>query len=402
MRSIASLPYLYSMKSLPVLFLFLPFFLSAQTPVQKTLMVKTAGKLPFLEYGLGDDRLGGAKMGFLDSNVVMMVVDSAGTDYKVQLSRNHSAYIAKENVIPVPGKLPKPYHLTGSWKVYGDTAFDYVAISLDEHLPYATRQLLDPSRIELDIFGATSNTNWITQLRTTKEIKNTWYQQLEDDVCRVTVELNHPQHWGYSVRYDTTGNKLILRIRRQPALAIKQLRIAVDAGHGGGNGGAGGVTSNIAEKDYTLLIAKELQVVLKKAGVKNVFMTRTKDTSLSMPERIGMLQQFNPNFLVSIHLNSSSVDTVKGVSTYYRYIGFRPLSMAILIQMLTLQLKEYGNVGNFNFALSGPTDYPNCLVEVAFLSNRDDEKKILDPKFRKAVAAKIYAGIQDWLKSMGK
>ena len=66
--------------------------------------------------------------------------------------------------------------------------------------------------------------------------------------------------------------------------------------------------------------------------------------------------------------------------------------------MLELNLNEFGNVGGFNFALSGPTDYPNCLVEVAFLSNKEDEKKILDPEFHKAVAKKIVAGIKDWLK----
>jgi len=74
--------------------------------------------------------------------------------------------------------------------------------------------------------------------------------------------------------------------------------------------------------------------------------------------------------------------------------------MAVLNQMLSLGLKEYGNVGNFNFSLNGPTDYPNCLVEVAFLSNVADEKKILNPKFHKAVAKKIYLGITDWLKTL--
>jgi N-acetylmuramoyl-L-alanine amidase len=176
------------------------------------------------------------------------------------------------------------------------------------------------------------------------------------------------------------------------------MRIAIDAGHGGTNSGADGVTSKVLEKEYTLLIAKDLQKVLKAAGVRKVFMTRTIDTSLDMPERIMLLRQFDPQFLVSIHLNSANNDTVRGTSTYYRYIGFRPLSMAILNQMLTLGLKEYGNVGNFNFSLSGPTDYPNALVEVAFLSNREDEKRILSPKFRRAVAQKIYFGIVDWIK----
>jgi N-acetylmuramoyl-L-alanine amidase len=183
-------------------------------------------------------------------------------------------------------------------------------------------------------------------------------------------------------------------------LDIKKLRIAIDAGHGGTNSGASGLTSNVLEKEYTLKFAKELQATLKKAGINNIFMTRTKDTTLEMPERIMMLRQFDPQLLISIHLNSSGVDTVQGTSTYYRYIGFRPLSMAVLNQMLSLGLKEYGNVGNFNFSLSGPTDYPNCLVEVAFLSNVADEKKILSPKFHKAVAKKIYLGITDWLKTL--
>ena len=365
-------------------------------------MVQTTGKFPFLEYGLGDDRLGGARIGYLDSNIVLTVVDSSGTDYKVQLSKIHSAYIAKENVKTLPDKLPKPYHLTSSWKVFGDSAFDYVTINLDEKLPYASRQQINPSRIEVDIFGATSNTNWITQLSTSKEIKNVWYQQTEDDVFRATIELNHPQHWGYSIHYDTTGHKLILRIKRQPSLDIKNLRIAIDAGHGGDNSGATGVTTHIVEKEYSLLIAQELEAALKKAGVKNTFMTRIKDTSLSMAERMEMLQQFDPHLLISVHLNSSAADSVKGVSTYYRYIGFRPLSVAILRQMLSLQLNEYGNIGSFNFSLNGPTDYPNCLVEVAFLSNKEDEKRIIDPVFRKAVASKIYAGIQDWLKGLEK
>ena len=356
-----------------------------------------------MEYGIGDDRLGGAKMGFLDSNVLVKVVDSFNTDYKIQLSAQHSAYIAKSSIVLGFKQSARPLvhnpHLSENIKVYGDTAADYVAISLDDRWPYHGFQLLDPSRVVVDIYGVTSNTNWITQLRSVREIKNTWYEQVENDVLRVYIQLKHSQHWGFGMAYDSTGKRLVVRIKRQPAVAdIKQLRIAIDAGHGGDNSGASGVTSKVLEKEYTLLIAKQLEATLKKAGVKHIFMTREKDTSLSMPERIEMLKRFGPDMLVSIHLNSAGNDTVQGTSTYYRYIGFRPLSAAILDQMLTLGLKEYGNVGNFNFALSGPTDYPNALVEVAFLSNPADEKKILSPKFHKAVAGKIYLGILNWLK----
>lgn len=373
----------------------------AQDTAHHYFLARTIGKLPFLEYGLGEDRLGGAKMGFLDSNVVLKIVDSVGSKYRVQLSKFHTAYIDKPNVEKIPDHMARPWYLTSSWKVYGDDKYDYVSVNLDEKLPYRSQQQVNPSRIVVDVFGATSNTNWITQLKTTREIKNAWYEQTEDDVFRVIIELRHQQHWGHTIYYDSVGRRLVVRVKRQPAvLDIKKLRIAIDAGHGGTNSGASGLTSNVLEKEYTLKFAKELQATLKKAGINNIFMTRTKDTTLEMPERIMMLRQFDPQLLISIHLNSSGVDTVQGTSTYYRYIGFRPLSMAVLNQMLSLGLKEYGNVGNFNFSLSGPTDYPNCLVEVAFLSNVADEKKILNPKFHKAVAKKIYLGITDWLKTL--
>jgi N-acetylmuramoyl-L-alanine amidase len=156
----------------------------------------------------------------------------------------------------------------------------------------------------------------------------------------------------------------------------------------------------VLEKDYTLLMAKELEKQFRKAGFKNIFMTRTTDTTLDMPDRILTLREQAPDILISIHLNSSSKDSIQGTSTFYRYIGFRPLSQAILNRMMELKLKEYGNIGHFNFALSGPTEYPNCLVEVAFLSNAEDEKKIIDPKFHKLVAKKIIEGTKDWLKNV--
>jgi len=346
---------------------------------------------------MGDDRLGGAKMTYLDSNVLMKVVDSVNTDYKVQLSANHFAYLSKQSLKEDTTKL-QPYYLTSSWRVWGDEKYDYVSIGLSEKLPYKSIQQINPSRIVVDIFGVTSNTNWITQLNTVKEIKNTWYEQIEDDVFRVNIELKHDQHWGYYIYYNK--NALQIRVKRQPStLRPKQLFVAIDAGHGGSNSGAGGITSNVNEKEYTLKIAQQLQKYLKRKKIK-VFMTREQDIDLSMIDRTLMLRQQDPDFMISIHLNSSGNENVKGVSTYYRYIGFRPLSEKLLDRMLQLGLNNFGNVGAFNFALSGPTEYPNCLVEVAFLSNKEDEQKILDPRFHKAVAKKIYKGIKDWLKSV--
>ncbi|HVG11688.1 MAG TPA: N-acetylmuramoyl-L-alanine amidase, partial [Flavisolibacter sp.] len=292
---------------------------------------RTTGLLPYLEYGPGDDRLGGAKMTYLDTNIFMRVADSTTDDYKVQLSQQHFAFVPKVNMKPDTATVHKPYYLTGSWKVYGDDNYDYVTVALPERLPYKSTQELSPSKLIVDIYGATSNTNWITQLKTGKEIKNVWQEQIEDDVFRIHIELVHAQHWGHAIYYN--NNALVIRVKRQPPLKLKGLRVAVDAGHGGTNAGASGITTNIAEKEYTLRIAKKLEDYLVRKGAK-VFMTRTGDTDLTMIDRTLMLRKEDPHVLLSIHLNSSSNTTVSGTSTYYRHIGFRSLSVAILNEML--------------------------------------------------------------------
>ena len=63
----------------------------------KPIVGKTTGSLPYLEYGFGVDRLGGAKMTYLDTNIVVKVVDSTIGNYKVQLSKDHFAYLPKSN-----------------------------------------------------------------------------------------------------------------------------------------------------------------------------------------------------------------------------------------------------------------------------------------------------------------
>jgi N-acetylmuramoyl-L-alanine amidase len=129
-------------------------------------------------------------------------------------------------------------------------------------------------------------------------------------------------------------------------------------------------------------------------------MTRSTDTTFDNKDRILFLQQQRPDLLISLHFNSSVNRQVRGVSTYYKHIGFRPMTQYILQRMLELNLPEFGNIGHFNFALNAPTDFPNCLVEIAFLSNEEDERRIVSAAFRAAVAKKIHAGIVDWLHAL--
>lgn len=255
---------------------------------------------------------------------------------------------------------------------------------------------INPARIKIELYNVQCNTNWITQLRSAKVVKNVWYEQTEDDVLQITIELNYKQHYGYSIGYNERG--LLLNIRRLPSKNLKDMVVVIDAGHGGTNTGATGTTSGILEKNYTLLFARELQKILKKQKVK-VLMTREEDTLIDNKDRILWALPYKPDLFISFHLNSAGRSTARGVSTYYKHIGFREFTEALLTRLLTIKnLEEFGNIGAFNFQPVQPTEFISCLVEVAFLSNPEDERMIMNEKFRKNVANQVYLGIRDWLK----
>ncbi|MEJ7610946.1 MAG: N-acetylmuramoyl-L-alanine amidase, partial [Ferruginibacter sp.] len=263
----------------------------------------TKGRLAHLEYGLGDDRLGGAKIGYLDSLIPLKIIGKVGDDYKVLLAPNRTAYIPDDLVTLLPKGSFAGASLTNRWEIYGDSSYDYIKIGLTAKLPYQSFQQINPSVIIVDLFGATNNTNWIAQLQSAKEIKQVDYEQVQDEVVRIRISLKHPQHWGHSIYY--SGNILVIKIKQQPVdLSLKNLTIAVDAGHGGSNIGAGGPTG-VAEKDLALALSLKLRVSLEKEGAK-VLMTRTTEKFVDNKDRILIYRDNKPDLLVSIHLNSSA------------------------------------------------------------------------------------------------
>ena len=361
------------------------------------LYVRTKGVRPYLNYGLGQDRLGGSKISHISAGIDMKVLCKADGLYKVQLSKWRSAWIPESEVEePVVRRLFKPDALTSSWNVYGDNSYDYVIISLSDKLPYRSFQEISPVRIVVDIYSVATNTAWLTQMLNTKAIANVNYEQIEDDVLRIFVDLNYKQHWGYSVYYEE--NQLVIRIKHQPKPTLKGLRIALDAGHGGDALGAVG-TTGMREKDVNMELVMMLKAKLEKQGA-HVILTRNDDSEVTMPQRLSILEEQKPDILVSIHNNAGgSPITTKGSSTYYRHIGYRPFSTAILNRLLSLGLENFGNVGSFNFTLNSPTEYPNVLVEVLFMSNPEDEAKLADRKFRVTLVNKINDGIKDFIKN---
>ncbi|MEX2362654.1 MAG: N-acetylmuramoyl-L-alanine amidase, partial [Balneolaceae bacterium] len=292
--------------------------------------------------------------------------------------------------------------LTGSIRVTGNDKEDVISLSVGAKLPYITYQEIDPNKIIVDVFGTTSNTNWNTKHLNAEGIEEVEWRQVENDRFRLIIKLNHAQNWGYSVGYGW-GSQLQIKVKRAPIIPdilepLKGRTIAVDAGHGGESKGALGA-GGFLEKEVTLMIAEKLDTLLRSKGAK-VIMTRTDDSEIYMSERKDIILRNNADLLVSIHANSigygSNPVEIKGTGTFYKHIAFKPLAEVMYNKMLELDLDQYGMTGSFNFSLSAPIEYPNVLVETAFISNPEEEILLSDPDFQERIARKIVNGLEEY------
>ena len=295
------------MAPLKIFFIVLFFLTTASPSIAQGFTIKTKGSFPYLVYSNdARDRLGGAKMTFLDTAVVMRATGTSNGYYNVQLSKNHQAYIPTDYADRTSTFLGNNY-LGGSLKAYGDADYDYVTFNTGGvKLAYRSLMQVNPSKLIVDVFGIGNNTNWIMHNdQLLKIVKQVSTEQIEDDVYRIIIALKHEQNWGYRISYDTANyNYLTVRLKHPPKTrTIKNLKVAIDAGHGGSNVGARGVSGRVTEKEYNLIIAKLLAEKLKSHGA-NVFMTRTSDQTISMDQRLRMIQSFQPDIMLSIHLNS--------------------------------------------------------------------------------------------------
>jgi len=66
-------------------------------------------------------------------------------------------------------------------------------------------------------------------------------------------------------------------------------------------------------------------------------------------------------------------------------------------ELLQTGLEEFGNIGSFNFLLNAPTQFPNALLELAFMSHPEDEMKLLDPAFQDKIVTAVVAGLEKYM-----
>jgi N-acetylmuramoyl-L-alanine amidase len=92
--------------------------------------------------------------------------------------------------------------------------------------------------------------------------------------------------------------------------------VVIDAGHGGRDPGAEAVSGQIAEKDLTLALAREVRDRLVERGRVRVAMTRDDDRYLTLDDRAAVARRLNAGMFVSLHMDSAPNPLARGASVY--------------------------------------------------------------------------------------
>ncbi|MFA7636952.1 MAG: N-acetylmuramoyl-L-alanine amidase [Monoglobales bacterium] len=186
--------------------------------------------------------------------------------------------------------------------------------------------------------------------------------------------------------------------------------VILDAGHGGSDVGAIGYNKEgekvVYEKNVNLTVTLEVARILKEKGIK-VMLTRSDDTSLALSQRYSFSNKNNALLFVSIHHNSHATSAPSGALTLYsdakdvKYPNLKSSkSIAKTIQkhlVAATGLYDGGTRSEDELAVLRGTETSAVLVEVAFVSNYNDQEFILNEENLKKAAAGIAAGILEVL-----
>lgn len=324
-------------------------------------------------------------------------------------------------------------------------------VSYRSHLLKEDPSLGKPPRLYIDLFRARLK-DGVEDSIPIKDglLKRVRTGQHNNETVRVVLDLESLLDYKvfslddpFRVVVDIRGTNS--KKRRPPTIAeqlrLKVKRIVIDPGHGGKDPGAIG-RGGLKEKDVVLRIGRILKDKLRRKGY-HVMMTRDKDTFIPLEERTAFANTKEADLFISIHANASPRREASGIETYYlnlttdeeairvaarenatsgkkmsdlQFILYDLMQtskinesskLASLVQtsLISTIRRRYSVVHDLGvkqapfYVLIG-ANMPSILVEVSFISNPREERRLRDPKYLEALAEGIMKGIERYIEGL--
>lgn len=200
--------------------------------------------------------------------------------------------------------------------------------------------------------------------------------------------------------------------------ALKKLKVVLDAGHGGMDGGTAGY--GVQEKDATLDLARRVEIELRRQGIK-VRMTRQSDVYVELEDRCAVAAKSDASAFVSIHLNASTTKSVAGIETYFSSQRSGAATSPALARLASIPSGGVedrraemlaGSIQRRVCDVTGAADRavrdsrlfvvmhaacPAVLVECGYLTNADEARRLKSDRYRDKLALAIADGIRNYL-----
>tara|TARA_Y100000992_G_scaffold293619_1_gene252446 strand:+ start:230 stop:1483 length:1254 start_codon:yes stop_codon:yes gene_type:complete len=309
--------------------------------------------------------------------------------------------------------------------------------------------LIDPSRIVVDVYQSDLKSD--VQEKYNYPIKQI-RASTKEDLTRIVIDLYEYVNWSKPTQQKIDeGILLKIELKKNKSLKnnIRDIIVAIDAGHGGKDPGAVS-SNNVLEKDITLLIAKELQRTLRDTEGYQAVLIRNDDSTVSLNDRYQNARKYGADAFVSIHADGFRLASVKGASVF---IWSEESSSSVArnlsdkerrrIQAQIKNIKDYDfnedaardlypntykkkvdqskilgtkildqlkrdpytkihkqNVEYADFRVLKSVDIPSVLVESGFITNPEDAKRLKTKAGRRMIARSIFLGIHNFFREM--
>lgn len=271
-------------------------------------------------------------------------------------------------------------------------------------------------------------------------VENHKVERLDSGLWQLIVDITRDNEANFQQLLTKQGNGDSRTNDGKPP-EKKPFRVVVDAGHGGVDSGAEGI-SGVIEKNVTLAFARTLRDELEKNLDLEVFLTRDSDVFLRLNERVEKARNYGADLFISIHADTINMSAMRGATVYTisdrasddlaKALADRenkadlldglpadeaPEITDILIDLarretlvfsvnfadrviLSLEQENINLIKNphryAGFQVLKAPDIPSVLIEIGYLSNKEDEKLITDPLWRKKAATAIASAVQQF------
>lgn len=191
---------------------------------------------------------------------------------------------------------------------------------------------------------------------------------------------------------------------------LSKIRIVLDAGHGGVDGGVSGTISKVKESEINLKVVKKLEKLFYSAGF-DVVLTRSSDGGLygvatknrkrkDMQKRKEIIEKSNPNLVISVHMNKFSSSARRGAQVFYKNGDPNGETLANLIQdsfnKMESSKREFSPLVGDYYVLNC-SDIPSVICECGFLSNPEEESLLITDEYQEKIAEAIFDGVTQYL-----